>query len=149
VSSCRAKYISRVHGARNFGIFGLIAREGGAQLMAAKHKAGAKVKTKAKARVKAENKNQNEQEEKERKSPQIVTTGRWKRNKALAGYAGVSLVTLHRWKKLPDFPPATCINGIEYFDTEKFDAWMQGRETLTRPQRPWLLEGRREKQATA
>jgi hypothetical protein len=106
-------------------------------------------KPKAKAKAKAENNNKRETQKRARKPAQLVMTGRWKRNKALAAYAGVTQVTIHRWKKLPDFPPATCINGIEYFDTEKFDAWMRGRETLTRPQRPWLLAGRREKQVTA
>jgi hypothetical protein len=51
---------------------------------------------------------------------------RWARNAQLAKYAGVSTMTVWRWKKLPDFPPAAVVNGIEYNDLDAFDTWMAG-----------------------
>jgi transcriptional regulator with XRE-family HTH domain len=51
---------------------------------------------------------------------------RWARNAQLAKYAGVSSMTVWRWKKLPDFPKAAVINGIEYRDLDAFDNWMSG-----------------------
>lgn len=49
---------------------------------------------------------------------------RWARNAQLAKYAGVSTMTLWRWKQMPDFPPAAIINNTEYNDLDRFDAWM-------------------------
>jgi hypothetical protein len=51
---------------------------------------------------------------------------RWARNAQLAKYAGVSTMTLWRWKQMPDFPPAAVLNGIEYRDLDAFDRWMSG-----------------------
>jgi hypothetical protein len=55
--------------------------------------------------------------------------GRWARNKQLAAYAGVSLMTLWRWKNDPKlgFPPAAVINGIEHNNLDAFDKWMWSR----------------------
>ena len=50
--------------------------------------------------------------------------GRWARNKQLAQYAGVSVMTIWRWKQLPNFPKAAVIGGVEYNDLAKFDDWM-------------------------
>jgi hypothetical protein len=69
-------------------------------------------------------------------------TANWKRNKELAVYAGISEMTLWRWKQLPGFPAAARINGIEYNNVQKFDAWMQKQEKQVRSQRTWLHEGR-------
>jgi hypothetical protein len=64
---------------------------------------------------------------------------RWARNAQLAKYAGVSSMTVWRWKRLPDFPEAAVINGIEYRDLDAFDNWMSGfiprRDEPTRGQR--------------
>ncbi len=56
---------------------------------------------------------------------------RWLRNKELAAYAGVSAMTLWRWKTDPElnFPRAAFINNIEHNDLRKFDAWMRNRPT--------------------
>jgi hypothetical protein len=51
---------------------------------------------------------------------------RWARNAQLAKYAGVSTMTVWRWKQMPDFPPAAVVNGIEYRDLDAFDSWMSG-----------------------
>ena len=51
-------------------------------------------------------------------------TNRWARNTQLAKYAGVSVMTVWRWKQLPDFPPAAIVGGTEYNDLDVFDAWM-------------------------
>jgi hypothetical protein len=51
---------------------------------------------------------------------------RWARNARLAKYAGVSAMTVWRWKRMPDFPPAAVVNGIEYRDLDAFDSWMSG-----------------------
>jgi hypothetical protein len=51
---------------------------------------------------------------------------RWARNAQLARYAGVSVMTVWRWKQLPGFPPAAIVNGIEYRDLVAFDSWMSG-----------------------
>ena len=67
---------------------------------------------------------------------------RWKRNLALAQYAGVTPMTLYRWKQLPDFPAAACINGIEYNDIHKFNSWMRKHPTPSKSRRTWLREGR-------
>ena len=48
------------------------------------------------------------------------------RNAQLAKYAGVSPMTVWRWKQMPDFPPAAVVNGIEYRDLDAFDSWMSG-----------------------
>jgi hypothetical protein len=55
--------------------------------------------------------------------------GRWARNKQLAAYANVSAMQIWRWKKMPDFPPATVLNGTEYNDLDAFDAWMSSYVT--------------------
>src|SRR5262249_42606764 len=49
---------------------------------------------------------------------------RWARNAQLAKYAGVSTMTLWRWKQMPDFPPSAVINNTEYNDLDAFDRWM-------------------------
>jgi predicted DNA-binding transcriptional regulator AlpA len=49
---------------------------------------------------------------------------RWARNAQLAKYAGVSAMTVWRWKQMPDFPSAAVIGGTEYNDLDAFDAWM-------------------------
>ncbi len=51
---------------------------------------------------------------------------RWARNAQLAKYAGVSAMTVWRWKRMPDFPSAAVVNGIEYRDLDAFDSWMSG-----------------------
>jgi transcriptional regulator with XRE-family HTH domain len=51
---------------------------------------------------------------------------RWARNAQLAKYAGVSAMTVWRWKQMPGFPPAAVVNGIEYRDLDAFDSWMSG-----------------------
>lgn len=51
---------------------------------------------------------------------------RWARNAQLAKYAGVSTMTVWRWKQMADFPPAAVVNGIEYRDLDAFDNWMSG-----------------------
>jgi transcriptional regulator with XRE-family HTH domain len=48
----------------------------------------------------------------------------WARNAQLAKYAGVSSMTIWRWKQIPDFPKAAVINGIEYRNIAEFDNWM-------------------------
>jgi hypothetical protein len=35
-------------------------------------------------------------------------------------------MTVWRWKRMPDFPPAAVLNGIEHNDLEAFDNWMSG-----------------------
>jgi predicted DNA-binding transcriptional regulator AlpA len=52
---------------------------------------------------------------------------RWVRNGELAKYLGVSKMTLWRFKRQPDFPPAAVINRIEFNDLDKVDAWMEAR----------------------
>jgi predicted DNA-binding transcriptional regulator AlpA len=51
-------------------------------------------------------------------------TIRWARNAQLARYAGVSDVTLWKWRKMPDFPPPAVINNTPFNDLDRFDAWM-------------------------
>jgi hypothetical protein len=80
---------------------------------------------------------------KRKKNPSTTTAdrARWVRNKALAAYAGVSVMTIHRWKRLPGFPPAAVICGIEHNNLEQFDNWMH-QQKLARSSRSWLQEGR-------
>jgi hypothetical protein len=54
---------------------------------------------------------------------------RWLRNKELASYFGVSVMTLWRWKNNPalGFPAAAIINGIEHNDRLECDGWMKKR----------------------
>jgi predicted DNA-binding transcriptional regulator AlpA len=59
-------------------------------------------------------------------------TNRWARNTQLAKHAGVSVMTVWRWKQLPDFPPAAIVGGTEYNDLDVFDAWMASH--IARPQ---------------
>jgi hypothetical protein len=80
--------------------------------------------------------------------------GRWARNKQLADYAGVTVMTLWRWKRMPDFPPSSVLNSIEYNDLDAFDAWMatyiaRREDKLTRGQRAAkFLNRAREQTAT-
>ena len=62
---------------------------------------------------------------------------KWARNAQLAEYAGVSAMTVWRWKQMPDFPTAAVVNGIEYRDLDAFDHWMSARRDAkpTRGQR--------------
>ena len=57
------------------------------------------------------------------------SSSRWARNKDTAGYLGVSVMTLWRWKHDPTlgFPAATVINNIEHNDLDAVDRWMQSR----------------------
>jgi predicted DNA-binding transcriptional regulator AlpA len=57
--------------------------------------------------------------------------GRYLTNKALAQYAGVSLMTIWRWKHDPElnFPLAALIGNIEHNDRQAFDRWMKKRPT--------------------
>jgi len=48
---------------------------------------------------------------------------RWARNAQLAKYAGVSAMTVWRWKQMADFPPAAVVKGR---DLDAFDSWMSG-----------------------
>jgi predicted DNA-binding transcriptional regulator AlpA len=59
--------------------------------------------------------------------PQACPPRRWLRNGELAGYLGVSKMTLWRFKREPDFPPAATINNIDFNDLDKVDAWMLAR----------------------
>jgi transcriptional regulator with XRE-family HTH domain len=56
---------------------------------------------------------------------------RYLTNKALAEYAGVSAMTLWRWKRNPalNFPLAALIGEIEHNDRLAFDRWMKKRPT--------------------
>jgi hypothetical protein len=89
-----------------------------------------------------------------RRKPKQQTTdvldskAQWLRNKQLAARAGVSEMTLWRWKQQEDFPPAAVINGIEYNNVPRFDRWMQKHQASTEPRRPWLLESRTREVAT-
>jgi hypothetical protein len=63
---------------------------------------------------------------------------RWLRNGELAKYLSVSKMTLWRWKHHPDhkdldFPPASEINGIEFNDLDKVDAWMEAHVEKVTP----------------
>ena len=49
---------------------------------------------------------------------------RWAPNAQLAKHAGVSTMTVWRWKQMPAFPPPAVVNGIEYRDLDAFDSWM-------------------------
>ena len=60
-------------------------------------------------------------------------TNRWARNTQLAKHAGVSVMTVWRWKQLPDFPPAAIVGGTEYNDLDVFDAWMASHIASIRP----------------
>jgi hypothetical protein len=82
------------------------------------------------------------QKRKRKKTPAITQSRQWLRNKALAARANVSTMTLWRWKTDPKlkFPKASVINGVEYNNVEKFDAWMRKQQGSS--QRPWLLESR-------
>jgi hypothetical protein len=51
---------------------------------------------------------------------------RWARNAQLAKHAGVSTMTVWRWKQMPAFPSPAVVNGIEYRDLDAFDSWMFG-----------------------
>ena len=54
---------------------------------------------------------------------------RWVRNGELAKYLGVSKMYVWRLKHQPEhnFPAAAKINGIEFNDLDKVDAWMEAR----------------------
>jgi predicted DNA-binding transcriptional regulator AlpA len=58
---------------------------------------------------------------------------RWVRNGDLAKYLGVSKMYVWRLKHQPEhnFPPAAKINGIEFNDLDKVDAWMEARVQST------------------
>jgi predicted DNA-binding transcriptional regulator AlpA len=66
-----------------------------------------------------------------RKKKRAVIAARYLTNKDLAAYAGVSQMTLWRWKKNPalNFPPAALIGDIEHNDVKLFERWMQKRPT--------------------
>jgi predicted DNA-binding transcriptional regulator AlpA len=68
------------------------------------------------------------------KNPDALTVSteqrrRWVRNGELAKYLGVSKMTVWRLKHQAGyaFPPAAAINGIEFNDLDKVDAWMEAR----------------------
>jgi uncharacterized protein YjcR len=54
---------------------------------------------------------------------------RWARNKQLAEYLGISVMTLHRWKRDPklNFPAASEVNNIERNDLDLIDEWLKSR----------------------
>lgn len=54
---------------------------------------------------------------------------RWVRNKDLAEYLGVTVMSLWRWKRNPtlNFPLASDINGIEYNDLDAVEQWIRSR----------------------
>jgi hypothetical protein len=81
-------------------------------------------------------------------APDQKSAAQWLRNKPLAARAGVSEMTLWRWKQQDDFPAAAVINGIEYNNVSKFDRWMWKHQASTEPRRPWLLESRNREVAT-
>jgi hypothetical protein len=66
-----------------------------------------------------------------RKKKRAVIAARYLTNKDLAAYAGVSQMTLWRWKRNPalNFPPAYLIGNIEHNDRLAFDRWMRKRPT--------------------
>ena len=66
-----------------------------------------------------------------KKKKEAVTPARYLTNKELAVYAGVSVMTLWRWKRNPalNFPPAALIGEIEHNDRLAFDRWMKKRPT--------------------
>jgi hypothetical protein len=62
-------------------------------------------------------------------SQQQSPRSRWLRNGQLAAHFGVTVMTVWRWKhdqKLK-FPPGRLVNGIEYNDRDKADAWMRSQ----------------------
>jgi hypothetical protein len=54
---------------------------------------------------------------------------RYKRNRPLARYIGISEMTLRRWKQDPALatPAPMLVNGIEYNDVPQWDAWLKAR----------------------
>jgi hypothetical protein len=63
------------------------------------------------------------------REPPARVTRRWVRNGELAKYLGVSKMYVWRLKHQPEhnFPAAAKINGIEFNDLDKVDAWMEAR----------------------
>jgi hypothetical protein len=53
----------------------------------------------------------------------------WLRNSQLAAHFGVTVMTVWRWKHDPKlkFPPGRFVNGIEYNNRNKADAWMRAQ----------------------
>jgi hypothetical protein len=66
-----------------------------------------------------------------RKKKRTGIAARYLTNKALPEYAGVSQMTIWRWKKNPalNFPAAALIGEIEHNDRLAFDRWMKKRPT--------------------
>ena len=54
---------------------------------------------------------------------------RYRRNRALAKYIGISEMSLRRWKRDPKLntPASMLVNGIEYNDVPAWDEWLKGR----------------------
>jgi hypothetical protein len=75
---------------------------------------------------------------KKKQQKQQTVRPRYLTNKDLATYAGVSPMTIWRWKQLKNFPPARLIGDIEYNDARKFDRWMKKHPTSTTEQRATL-----------
>ena len=54
---------------------------------------------------------------------------RYKRNRPLARYIGISEMTLRRWKQDPALrtPAPMIVNGSEYNDVPQWDEWLKAR----------------------
>jgi hypothetical protein len=75
--------------------------------------------------------NDGKRDKNRRKKQKDLAAARYLTNKDLATYAGISAMTLWRWKRNPElrFPPARVINQIEHNDRLAFDRWMKRRPT--------------------
>jgi uncharacterized protein YjcR len=83
---------------------------------------------------------------KRKKTP--AAAQQWLRNIELAALLGISQMTLHRWKQLPGFPPASVVCGVERRHIKQINKWMQQQKAEPHSLRPWLLEGRKQRQVS-
>ena len=51
----------------------------------------------------------------------------------LANKLGVTSMTVHRWRKTPDFPKAIKIGGRIFFDIALLNAWIAARSPADPP----------------
>jgi uncharacterized protein YjcR len=91
---------------------------------------------------------QRERKQKRKRKKTPVAAQQWLRNIELAALLGISPMTVHRWKQLAGFPPASVVNGVERRHIEQINKWMEQQKAAPHSRRPWLLESRRQRQTS-